>query len=123
MGVASDFISSGIAAGDKNRLVDTLVPSGVETTILNVSGKGIVTSIAFDVDTGSMALTNIKTTVDGAAERTLNYNNGTMGDPSLGTNIMTIIPFAPIRFKTSIVIKANVSGGANSAAKVAYSLS
>ena len=123
MASASDFISSGIAAGDKNRLVDTLVTSGVETTILNVSGKGIVTSIAFDVDTGLMALTNIKTTVDGAVERTLNYNNGTMGDPSLGTNIMTIIPFAPIRFKTSIVIKANVSGGASSAAKVAYSLS
>ena len=120
---ASDFISSGIAAGDKNRLVDTLVLSGTETTILNISGKGIVTAIAFDVDNASNALTNIKTTVDGASERTLNYNNASRGDAALGTNIMTIIPFAPIRFKTSIVIKANVSGGDNVAAKVAYSLS
>ena len=100
--------------------MNTGVTAGVETTVLNLSGKGIVTSIAFDANAAA-GLTNIKVTVDGAAERTLNYNDGNLGDPALPANVMTIIPFAPIRYKTSIIIKANVSG-VGTACKVEHSI-
>lgn len=120
MASASDFISSGIKAGDNARLINTTVTAGVETTVLNISGKGIVTGIAFDANAAA-GLTNIKVTVDGAAERTLNYNDGLLGDPALPANVMTIVPFAPIRYKTSIVIKVNTSG-VGTACKVAYSV-
>ena len=63
-----------IPVGDTLRITRTGFSSGVEATIFTRSGAGFISNIVFDGEanvSGVPFISNLKVTVDGAAERTL----------------------------------------------------
>ena len=68
------YSSGGVPAGDSLRINRTSIAATTETTILNVASGGcLVKDIIFDYSntTTDQAITSLKVTIDGAAERTL----------------------------------------------------
>lgn len=110
MASASDFIG-GLPVGDKLRFgsVTNIPATTSNITILNFTGKGILHGVYIFWSGATISITNIKVTIDGAAERTFSTSgaitNASASAPS------SFLPL-PIAFKTSLVLKFdNGSGG------------
>lgn len=116
----SDFGGGGrdIPLGDKIRLsTPVLAVLGSDTTMLTVaSGGGIIQGISIEGNGSGAAteLQNIKVTIDGAAERTIDFDAGPTTFELIALNsavgyITTVtIPMA-IAFETSITMKIDMT--------------
>lgn len=119
----SNFSGGSIPSGDKLRNNITSVAASTETTIFTRSGKGLVTAIIPESNNwaGNIAISSLKVTIDGAAERQLFSSSfniqgaiSTAGQSNLG-----ILPYA-IRYKTGCTIKITHNSSTRNFAVVNY---
>ena len=118
MTIASNIYGgSNIPVGDKLRTTGNVTLAATDTTILTLGAgnpgiiHGIFISTDFSSSTAKKDITNIKVTVDGAAERTLNGSFATINFLSGSSDNEAVHGFfipLPIRFSDSIVVKSSV---------------
>lgn len=111
----STLFSGGIPVGDKIRFgTATNVPASSETTVLNVASGGLTLwgFVVATLPSGAAVLDNIKVTVDGASERTLDASaaniNLTTHSSGAGYAPPAWVPL-PIKAATSLTVKFNIS--------------
>ena len=111
---ASDLIGGGLPVGDKLRF-SSQVTVGTNITVLNVASGGGILHGVFIGNLGSdIKISEIKVTVDGAAERTFDLEHSGYVIQASTSNAQSMYAPLPIAFKTSLVLKmTNV--GSNSA--------
>jgi hypothetical protein len=107
----SNFGGGDIPTGDTFRIDITSTDDATEATILNKTGKGIVTGLLIEspniISAVSIRLTSLKVTVDGATERELIASGLIMHKTitSVGQRPAMILPGIWIKYKTSLVMK------------------
>jgi hypothetical protein len=121
----------GVPVGDKLRFGTAMIAaSGGTTTVLTVaSGGGVFHGIYIGAaDSGTnedSIITNVKVTVDGASERTLDMSAITMRvrrqASSAGVAEAFFFPL-PIAFADSLTVKISYGGGPNNTVMAVYSV-
>lgn len=126
----SNFLSGGIPIGDKLRMTASISCADfTTTTLLTVaSGGGVLHYVLIGGHTNeSLYLTNVKVTVDGAAERTFDATAVTLPLYFQSSNVGKVNGFVlplPIAFATSLTLKItlNTENSGATAALAVYSI-
>ena len=106
MASASDFIG-GLPVGDKLRFSSQVTLAATPNiTVLNVASGGGILHGVYIGNTGSdIRISEIRVTVDGAAERIFDLENSGYVIQATSSNAQNIYAPLPISFKTSLVLK------------------
>jgi hypothetical protein len=121
---ASDLIGGGLPVGDKLRFGSQATLAGTpDITVLNVaSGGGVLHGVYIGGLGNDIRISEIKVTVDGAAERTFDLLDSNYVIQASTSNAQNIYAPLPISFKTSLVLKMTNVGSGTAYAQAMYTI-